>query len=172
MIYEMRAGEFDRFAQAMQPLFRIAHGISLGDYCAVQCSEEGFFGSPGAIDAASAGVHPLIKAHFGDGAKAELATCAAWGLPPADPLENQAVVSDIPTLIFAGRYDPITPPAWGLATAKNLSRAFYLEFPSAAHGALGHPCAQVIAYNFFIDPTVEPSQGCLEELRGLSFALP
>ena len=35
--------------------------------------------------------------------------CAEWGVAPADAAEKEPVVSDVPTLILTGEYDPITP---------------------------------------------------------------
>ena len=47
------------------------------------------------------------------GADGEFAECDIWGAGTADPIEDKAVVSSIPTLVVAGQYDPITPPSWG-----------------------------------------------------------
>jgi hypothetical protein len=47
--------------------------------------------------------------------------------------------SDIPTLVLAGRADPITPPHFGRRILPGLSRATYVEFPYAGHSvALQH----------------------------------
>jgi pimeloyl-ACP methyl ester carboxylesterase len=65
--------------------------------------------------------------------------CAAWG--DADsvsiPISQQAVTSNIPTLILAGELDPITPPAWGRLAGETLSHSQFLEFPDFGHGVLG-----------------------------------
>jgi len=42
----------------------------------------------------------------------ELSICNAWELVPAPPFIPEPVSSDIPVLILAGTYDPITPPGW------------------------------------------------------------
>ena len=39
--------------------------------------------------------------------------CAIWDTPAAPQFENEPVVSDIPTIVFAGAFDPVTPPSDG-----------------------------------------------------------
>ncbi|MEJ2759842.1 MAG: alpha/beta fold hydrolase, partial [Anaerolineales bacterium] len=63
----------------------------------------------------------------------EFQACALWGLPQAPLLADVPVKSEIPTLILAGRYDPITPPEWAQQVAASLVNAFYVEFPSEGH---------------------------------------
>jgi pimeloyl-ACP methyl ester carboxylesterase len=90
----------------------------------------------------------------------------------ADLAENQPVKSDVPTLILAGSYDPITPPAWSLAVAGDLENAAYFEF-SGGHGVLfDHECARVLAGDFVEDPSRMPSPTCLGELQELRFERP
>jgi pimeloyl-ACP methyl ester carboxylesterase len=172
MIDEMEAGGFDLFADAVENLYWVAYGIDQGAYFSVQCSDEAFFSSPEAVDAASARVQPLLRSHFTGGTKAGLAACATWDTYPAALAENQPVKSDVPTLILAGSYDPITPPAWSLAVAGDLENAAYFEF-SGAHGVLfDHECARVLAGDFVEDPSTVPSPVCLGELQELRFARP
>ena len=47
------------------------------------------------------------------------ALCDRWNDRPTDPIESEAVVSDIPTLLLSGQFDPTTvdgqrkcPPKW------------------------------------------------------------
>jgi pimeloyl-ACP methyl ester carboxylesterase len=48
------------------------------------------------------------------------AFCAAWRDSPVDVRELEPVSSDVPVLILAGRYDPITPPEFGATAAETL----------------------------------------------------
>jgi pimeloyl-ACP methyl ester carboxylesterase len=96
--------------------------------------------------------------------------CASWQAGVADPIENEAVVSDIPTLVLSGRYDPVTSPAWGRLAAETLPNSFVYEFPNVAHGAMGsNRCALEIGLQFLADPTVEPDTSCLEEPGSAGF---
>jgi pimeloyl-ACP methyl ester carboxylesterase len=36
-------------------------------------------------------------------------------------MENKLIHSDIPTLVLAGEYDPVQPPAWGQPAASTLA---------------------------------------------------
>ena len=97
--------------------------------------------------------------------------CDMWGAEEADPIENEPVWSDIPTLILAGEYDPIAPPAWGALAAETLGNSFYYEFPGVGHGVSvsGEGCPLSVALAFLDDPTAEPDTSCLAEMDGPSF---
>jgi hypothetical protein len=103
----------------------------------------------------------------------ELEVCDAWDLPASPPLLTEPLNSDIPTLILAGSYDPVTPPSWGQAVAEGLSRSYYYEFPSAGHNVdTDNPCAQHIKVAFVNNPTDAPDASCIASVPGASFVLP
>jgi pimeloyl-ACP methyl ester carboxylesterase len=94
--------------------------------------------------------------------------CADLDLGYVDESFNRPVVSDIPTLIFGGQYDPVTPPAWGAETGETLSRSTFFLFPGIGHGALNaHPCPAEIARQFLADPTTPPAGECIDEMPDL-----
>lgn len=83
---------------------------------------------------------------------------------------SRSVVSDVPTRIFAGQFDPITPPEWGQLAAETLSNSFFYEFPNLGHGVLdSNRCALEIALKFLDDPTTEPDVSCMNRLTGPNF---
>ena len=131
---------------------------SEGMYFSVQCGEEVPFGSP--EEGAAAGeVYPQVQDWVDSDPFSTI--CLSWGAGKADPIENEPVVSDIRTLILAGEFDPITPPAWGELVAESLSNSFYFEFPDVGHGvSRSGPCALGITLGFFDDPTIEPDGDC------------
>ena len=103
----------------------------------------------------------------------ELEICAAWGLDPAPPLADEPVASDIPTLVLAGRYDPITPPEWSRTAVVNLSDSTFVEFPAAGHSVFtDNPCAMHITADFMDDPGKKPDVGCVESAPSPKFVLP
>ena len=58
-------------------------------------------------------------------------------------METQPVVSDIPTLVVAGEYDPITPAKWAESAASHLANSFYFLFPGGGHGVIDlNECSQ------------------------------
>ena len=71
------------------------------------------------------------------------AMCEWWQRMPVDPIEDEPVVSDIPTLLLSGQFDPVTPPKWADLAAETLSNSYTFVMPMAGHGvAIDIPCAQ------------------------------
>lgn len=141
-----------------------------GLYFAVNCQNDAA-GVTAEEIAARAVAFPELEGYVRHGA--ELAICDAWGLPAAPPLADEPVVSDIPTLVLAGSYDPITPPEWSKAVADNLSNSYYYEFPSSGHGVIeDNPCAQSIIAAFVDDPTTRPDASCMADVPAPEFVLP
>lgn len=96
--------------------------------------------------------------------------CAEWGVDPAEPAEKEPVVSDVPTLILAGEFDPITPPVWARLAAESLGNHFYYEFPGLGHGIMrSNRCGFQIGKQFLDDPYTEPDASCIDEMPGLVF---
>ena len=88
--------------------------------------------------------------------------CKVWKVPPAKPIENQPVRSDIPTLILTAEFDAYTPPAWGRSTAVNLKNSFLFEIPWAGHGpGFSVPCVHDIVAAFIDDPSARPDDDCI-----------
>ncbi len=138
---------------------------SVGMYFSTQCADETPFTSQEAI-AASIAASPLfsrIQDSEGTYAQDAFDTCAVWDVQPSPPVENEPVRSDIPTLVLAGEYDPITPPSHGMAVAAKLSNATFVEFPAVGHGLLLEgDCAKSII-NAFLDGEDTPDTSCVAE---------
>lgn len=75
--------------------------------------------------------------------------CKPWGSKEVNSNFNLPVNSDKPTLIFAGRFDSVTPPSWGKALSKHLPNSQYHEFYASGHAVLYDvDCAKKIVRNF------------------------
>jgi pimeloyl-ACP methyl ester carboxylesterase len=98
--------------------------------------------------------------------------CDAWNIPAAPAIENQPVASSVPTLIFAGEFDPDTPPAWGEKLVGPLSHAYFVEFRGRSHTAGFFRCGQEIAFEFLRTPDRAPAMDCLLSMRGADFGHP
>ena len=122
-----------------------------GTYLAVQCAERlplatGVPSGIGAYEAAIAG--PGL---------AEL--CIGWDLPPSAP--DSPVVSDLPALLLAGRFDPITPPRLARQAAAGLSNSTVVVRDGASHGIWpDDPCAAVVVDAFLADPAADLDTSC------------
>ena len=67
---------------------------------------------------------------------------------------NEPVESDIPALVLAGSYDPITPPAGTEAVAEHLPNSTFVLVEPVGHGATGFDeCITGIELAFLDDPT-------------------
>lgn len=143
--------------------------FSPGMHVSVQCNEEVSFSSRATVEA-SARPYPALK-DFVEG-DPTFGICGAWGAGKAAPEENRAVTSTVPTLIFAGEYDPITPPAWGRLVNDDLESSFFFEFPGVGHGAMNAgDCPSSIAFAFLRRPAVQPDASCIAGMGPPNFAV-
>lgn len=91
--------------------------------------------------------------------------CATWLEANESSAANLPVVSDIPTLIFSGEYDPITPPSWGEEVHANLANSYEYTFQGHGHGVTVESlCAVVMMRKFLNDPQTVPDNPCFEEI--------
>ncbi len=145
-------------------------GLSMGRgvYNLVECYERGPFGSRQGYEALTA-EHPRMRDGF-TYFDVDQEICDRWSDDHAGPEEMLPVKSDVPSLVFAGDFDPITPPAWGRRAAQTLESSFFFQFPGIGHAAsVSHACPESIAVAFVQDPTREPDASCIDEMEPLSF---
>jgi pimeloyl-ACP methyl ester carboxylesterase len=98
--------------------------------------------------------------------------CAAWDLPAQPPAATAFVQSDVPALVLAGAYDPVTPPDWSRATAEHLPHSAYVEFAGYGHDVtLDNPCATALQAAFLADPHAPLDTSCVRAASGPDFVL-
>lgn len=124
--------------------------VAEGMAYALKCRELVPFADPVAFTAA-------VRAHQPYGALAERLLewhlCPYWNARPIDPYERRPTVSDVPTLLLTGTYDPVTPPEWAYQAAGGLRRSVVLELRGASHAVLGsEPCTVELVEAFLADP--------------------
>jgi pimeloyl-ACP methyl ester carboxylesterase len=169
MIYQIQAGEYSILRNRLRLYFDTSS--ALGMNTSVQCAEEVPFNSGEDAFTAAQGVQPAIGGFFSESAQPLFTVCQDWtGIAP-DPRENQPVTSDIPTLILAGEFDPITPPEWGQMTATHLANSYFYEFRGNGHWVTrSSRCALSITLSFLDNPLTPPDASCLGSQGGLQFA--
>jgi hypothetical protein len=141
-----------------------------GFYFAVECQESYAAADP-EIMAAQAAAYPELGGYVRH--RSDALICEAWDLRAAPPLASEPVESEVPTLILAGAYDPITPPAWSRSVADRLDNSYYYAFPSAGHNVTtDNPCAESMIAAFLHDPTRDPDAGCIDEVPRPEFVRP
>ncbi len=142
--------------------------MAMGFEWSMMCNEEVPFESYELGRQLAADLPPQIAAYFDS--YYEFNLCKSWQAGQADPVENTAVVSDIPALILAGGYDPVTPTEWSQIAAKPLSNHFYFEFLNLTHGIMrSNACGLEIGLQFIDDPTSEPDSACMSEVPVIDF---
>ena len=162
MVADLEKGD-TRYIESMWPLLVFDQLVSEGMYYSVICAEDAD------IDVAAIPLESL-RPEIGETARDDIQSyvdaCARWQVELLPPAIDDPVISDIPTLLLSGRFDPITPPAFAAAAAARLSNATVLVDPTASHGvAFFNPCVNGIISEFLDDPTASPDSTCLTALR-------
>ncbi len=142
-------------------------GNASAQFYAVWCFE-GRPRTPEQTEAAAVAAHPELGGLVVRGL--EDAVCDAWQPHRAPASAAAAVVSDVPTLVFTGEFDPVTRPADGHLAAATLSRAQVLDVPAASHAALyADACTRDLAAAFLDHPTAPLDASCLDGRPALQF---
>ena len=174
LIYEASAGEFALVETLLSAFMLNSEYISLGMQFAVQCNEEAVFTEPGS-PAAAAAAYPELENFFAgltNLSEVTLDVCQDWGVDEAPAIENEAISSSVPTLVMAGEYDPITPPAWGEQVAANLDNSVFFLYPGVGHGAsISGECPTEMAIAFLNDPTSAPDDSCVADMAAPAFTI-
>lgn len=174
LIYDVRDGRTVDLATILSSFLAQQEFFSQGMQLSVQCNEEISFGTPD--EALAAPNFPYLDPVFEAGVvtgQFGFAVCDMWQAGQADAIENEPVTSDIPTLILAGEYDPITPPSWGQSVGERFSNSYFFEFPGIGHGAsISGDCPLGITMDFLEDPTTEPNAVCITGMGAPEFEVP
>lgn len=142
-----------------------AYFSSIGMTYSVQCVEEIPFDSVADFEAGQVGLPPQVARYAEVAADSNMANCRVWQVDAADPVENEPVISDIPTLVLTGDYDPITPPLLAQEAAQYLSHSYYFEFVGQSHNVVGSSsCGIELVTAFLNQPDMAPDDSCLERL--------
>ena len=96
--------------------------------------------------------------------------CSEWPVEATSDTFNEPVLSDVPALVLAGLYDPVTPPAGTEAVASQLTNATFGLWPNQGHGVTGEPCATAVELAFLDDPSAPVDLSCLAKVPGPAFA--
>jgi pimeloyl-ACP methyl ester carboxylesterase len=147
-------------------------GNSEGMFMAVDCADEAPFNDVEGIYDAVITIdlpdHWLEDTY--DDMVEELTRCDAWDITPSDASVREATVSSIPSLLFNGEYDPVTPPNWGDVAASTLSNSYNYYIPAGGHGVLSiSECTLDITYQFLTNPMTEPDASCIDSMPSVEW---
>jgi pimeloyl-ACP methyl ester carboxylesterase len=139
--------------------------FSDGVYTSVICTEELPFNSRNEGDQISMQVPPTIRFNLMQDVYYNYNACRGWGVEPAPSLENDPVQSDLPVLVLAGQFDPITPPLYGEAAAAALSNAQLVIVTGAGHGVIdAGDCPASLIVAFLHNPAAPVDTSCVSAL--------
>lgn len=139
--------------------------LSEGLYFSVECQEDAAFQNEQSIAKALKKTNKLYRDAFDSSVRLQLEACDSWELEPAPAIENEPIVSDIPTLVLAGSFDPVTPPTWGKLAAKRLENVQFIEFPDVGHGIIdSSDCANDTIDAFISNPNELVETTCVKEI--------
>ena len=144
-----------------------ASSFNWGLRLSVWCGEEMPFEKPARV------ARQVAPAEGLGGADSRTVTpemCAAWHVAAADASANQPVRGDVPALILAGEFDPVTPPAWGRRLLRTLPHARFVEIPGQAHGAMFNRCGGRLTMAFIHDPAAPLDLECVATFPAVDFS--
>ena len=103
--------------------------------------------------------------------------CPFWTKRPADPKEDQDVVSDLPALLLTGSLDTVLPSYYADQVAERLSKSQTVRLEGLGHvterprvGVVdGVECAREIARAFLDAPTEAVDTRCLEGIAPIAW---
>jgi len=160
IIEEIYDADYSLFGAALSDEDASSSLIDTATYLSTVCAEEAPFTSPDTLNARLASIPEGWRRWF---APTIFAVCDAWDVPPAPPIEHEAVDSSVPVAIFSGAFDPITPPSYGALAAQTLSKSESVVLGAEAHGSSTSTCGQRILGGFLRDPSKPLDSSCASE---------
>lgn len=99
--------------------------------------------------------------------------CGEWDVDQQPASFNELLRGDevdVPIIVMAGRFDPVTPVEGSRRVAEALGLELLL-FPDAGHGAVSSSeCSRDIWLAFLDDPTTSPDTSCIADLGPPTFS--
>jgi pimeloyl-ACP methyl ester carboxylesterase len=167
-IYSVANGDYSFMTRLSAPRSLPKSLLMNGMSISVLCAEQADYTD---ADFSLEGVYPQVGSLCQDSLDIR-DYCAVWNVEPLSDDVGDPVVSDIPTLILSGEFDPNTPPSGGSLVAETLSNSLFYTFPGISHNVLSNSlCAQSITLDFLDDPTHEPDASCIAD-RSMQFVVP
>ncbi|MFN8374723.1 MAG: alpha/beta fold hydrolase [Anaerolineae bacterium] len=159
-VYSVAAGDYRVIEERLAGIARDGmSGTSIGAQLTITCAENAANTTYEQALASEEAQPVAFRAPFPMTGAYGYQVCSAWGMP--EPVASSPIVSsDIPTLVLAGQFDHITPPAYGEQVAAQLAHSFYVEFPNIGHAVTFAACPARVMLRFTDDPTAAPLVDC------------
>jgi pimeloyl-ACP methyl ester carboxylesterase len=167
VVRELRAGNTDLLAAMGDMLVLPPDAISRGQYYSVECYEVAPLISRSQV-AAERAAHPDLAPmlDWWD----HPAVCEEWHPYRAEAAQLKPVQSDVPALVVAGEFDPITPPAYARLAAETLSNHTLLEVRSRGHTVIPTTaCTRDLMERFLDNPAMPLDTRCVDGVPPIRF---
>ena len=174
-IDDVTNGDYDLMALLVGRNLALFDALSRGMEYSVLCAEDLVGRTPADLLDVRSALPPQLAGRADPELQIEyglFGICENWPVEQAEARVKEPLVSDIPTLVLEGQFDPVTPPEYGRLVAENLSNSYFFEFPGVGHDVLANGCARSIIGAFVNDPTQAPDAACFGEMPGVVFDLP
>ena len=159
------------------PLFTLGYGIdpgredvfSHGAWFSTICHDQLPFVTQASLNALTRGA-PAYREAFAQSPFADI--CRIWRVGRASPDVRMPVRSNVPVLIFVGRFDPYGSPPFARQAARTLPRSWIVELPGEGYNGLAESYCALATRNAWIDrPTSQPNTTCVRRLPRITFQL-
>lgn len=140
-----------------------AHGLAWSVYCTDPIIDPASNGSSHVPED-----HPLAKWLKAKKNLNDL-PCQHWLTDKRTSDRPEPVRADVPTLILAGIFDPVTPVEFARHVAGQLPNGHLFEFPANGHDASSNDCAAKLIAAFLEHPERRPANICTDWLKSPIF---
>ncbi len=150
----------ENFIPLISQSYMLDAGIADGLFYAVTCTEDAPLVSVSEAAKNSRG------SLFGDKTVDFLEVCTHWPKGQVSTSFRAPIVSNVPTLIFSGEADPITPPRHAEKVAASLGNELHLVFKGMGHANVTNSCTANILADFIASGLVSGlDTTCMAQLQ-------
>jgi pimeloyl-ACP methyl ester carboxylesterase len=167
IVYRMKDGDFQYTLSGLLPGYLLPGENARAMHFAVNCSDDPVTDADATKVGVDAPYASLLAREVQEGADA----CAILGVPQLPDSSDQALISDIPTLLLQGGLDPATPVSGGDEVAKGLSKVTNAVIPAGTHVQGLSACGVQIIASFANDPNGTPDTSCIDPSVPMAVAL-
>lgn len=166
MIDDAAKGDFEVF-EALEQATSGGPPFSFGMHLSLHCAEEVPFTTRAEYERLDAAMPAAFRPSLSGVDYVDW--CEYWPVEAAPLTENEPVVSDVPSLVMAGEFDPVTPPSFAEAAHEYLTNSTYVMVRNDSHGASFSPCGLQVAREFFEQPGEPLDVSCSNLVPGIEF---
>jgi len=140
----------------------IQAGYTEGQFFTTLCNEEFSFED---VNAVKDDPNDPIATSVARDTRRFFPVCKAFNPGKPDPVENQPLTSDIPTLMLSADIDAGCPAELSDAAVKRLSHAKNYFFPNRMHTIQGSDCAKAMIHEFLETTNPDVNTDCMKTDR-------